>query len=124
MNKYVRIIDKGECLSTLNENPYFEWPEERLKHIACRNEWSKNGFYPSNGLVGEIYCKTANSTNIVLINNTFYVPITNNGIEEISKSEYDSLKDSNVIKGMDDKQSNLHSDIDKTLEEIRNLFNR
>lgn len=116
--KFAEIIDRGECCSTLNDNPYFKWPEIRLKNLACRNEWNRHNFYPSNGLVGEIYCKLDNWGYILLINDKFYVPMTKRGLNIISKDDYDLRKAKNIIKGMDQKQKNINNAYDNFNDSI------
>ena len=44
--QYARIIDKGECLSTLYKFPQIPWPKAFLKEVANKHEWAKHDFYP------------------------------------------------------------------------------
>ena len=78
---YVRIIDQGECLSTTRE--YVDGV------YANKNEWAKHNFYPKNGMVGELVKRTP-SAYIVKIMDGIYVPMTRNGIEEISSKDYEA----------------------------------
>lgn len=112
MANFVEIVDKGECLSSLNDNADFNWPEIRLKNLACRTEWNKHNFYPQNGLVAEIYCPLENWGYIILINDRFYVPMTKKGVKSISESEYIRRKGENKIQGMNARQRNLNNEYD------------
>lgn len=87
--KYAEIIDKGECLSTLNVPPadkVIDWSGYlNIKPYAGNNEWAKYGFYPSNGLIGEIVGIISNpfwgfDMYILYINEKYYVPMSVNGI--------------------------------------------
>jgi hypothetical protein len=118
--KFAEIIDKGECCSTLNDDPNFKWPEIRLKNLACRNEWNRQNFYPSNGLVAEIYCKLDSWGYILLINDKFYVPMTKRGVKIISEVDYDQKKANNKIKAMDQRQRNINNGLDNFNSSINN----
>ena len=120
--KFAEIIDKGECCSTMNDNPNFKWPESRLKNLACRNEWNKYNFYPSNGLVAEIYCKLDSWGYILLINDKFYVPMTKKGIKIISEEAYIERKPQNKIKGMGQRQRNINNGLDDFKSSITNDY--
>lgn len=101
---YAEIIDKGECMSTLNQYHDFPWPEPFLKKIACRDEWSKYNFYPSNGLVGKIAYNMESTIYILIINELFYVPMSKKGIQFISEKEYSERISTQLITGMDERQ--------------------
>lgn len=116
MKKYVEIIDKGECMATLYQFPQIPWPEPFLKNVARREEWERQGFYPSNGLVAEVpYVIEKNMALkidiqifILKIREQFYVPMTLKGIKFISEEEYNKRKNENVLKGMDDRQKKIN----------------
>ncbi|MDD4821718.1 MAG: hypothetical protein PHI48_04075 [Bacteroidales bacterium] len=116
MKQYAEITDRGECLATLYTFPQIPWPESFLKHVACREEWSKSDFYPHNGLVAEIpYVISQNISlkididiYILKINETFYVPMTIKGIKLLSESEYRNKRPFNKIQGMDERQSRIN----------------
>lgn len=122
MKKYVEIIDKGECCSSMNDNPNFVWPDPKLKKIACKNEWSKHNFYPSNGLVGEVYCDLDSWGHILLISDKYYVPMTKKGINTIAEDEYLKRKPLNKLSGMDQKQRAINTGIDELYSNINNIF--
>lgn len=92
---YVRIIDQGECLSTTRECVDGVY--------ANKNEWAKHNFYPKNGMVGELVKRTP-SAYIVKIMDGIYVPMTRNGIEEISSKDYEAGLKNNLCCGMDERQ--------------------
>lgn len=114
--EFAEIIDRGECLSTLNTFHQIPWPKPFLKKIACREEWAKSDFYPRNGLVAEIpyiikkdmSLKIDVDIYILRINEEFYVPMTLKGIKFISKSEYKIQRTYNVIEGMDERQRRIN----------------
>ena len=116
MKKYAEIIDRGECMSQLYKFPQIPWSQPSLKNIACKEEWAKTGFYPSNGLVAEIpyeieknmALKIDIQIYILKINDTYYVPMTGKGIKFISEEEYNKRKNGNVLKGMDDRQIKIN----------------
>lgn len=89
MNKrYAKIINKGECFSTLDYVNGINWKEPSMQNIACKSEWEKHNFYPSNGLVGEIvdsfYSEFMGVQVYVLkINDKFFVPMSEKGISFI-----------------------------------------
>ncbi len=111
--EYAVIIDKGECMSTLYQYPTFPWPEAFLKTVACKDEWTKHGFYPSNGLVGEIAYNMESQIYILKINDKFFVPMTRKGIQFISEMDYYKKKASNNIQEMDERQRKISNDWDK-----------
>lgn len=100
---YVKIIDKGECFSTTME--YIDGV------YANRTEWAKYNFYPKNGMVGEVVKRTP-SAYILKIKEGIYVPMTPNGIKEISYDEYIAGQANNVCNGMDERQKKINSDLD------------
>ena len=110
MEQYAEIIDKGECMSTLYQFPTFPWPAPFLKSVACKEEWAKHDFYPSNGLVGEIVYNLESQIYILKVNNTFYVPMSKKGIQVISESEYNNKKATHEIQGMDDRQKRINNE--------------
>ncbi|NLA43459.1 hypothetical protein GX865_04935 [Candidatus Saccharibacteria bacterium] len=119
--KYAEIIDKGECLSTINVPPavnILNWSNlENIKFFAGRNEWEKSNFYPSNGLVGEIEGVLYNTlwgfdVYILKIQNKFYVPMSPKGIKFITKEQMLEKQPKNLITGMDERQAKINSDYD------------
>lgn len=100
---YVKIIDKGECFSTTME--YIDGV------YANKVEWAKHNFYPKNGMVGEVVKRTP-SAYIVKIMDGIYVPMTRNGIAEISYNEYQAGLANNVCEGMDDRQRRINEGVD------------
>ena len=115
--KYAEIIDKGECMSQLYKFPQITWPQQSLKSVACKEEWAKTGFYPSNGLVAEIPFEIEKNMllqidiqiYILKINNTYYVPMTEKGLKFISEDEYNKRKRGNIFKEMDDRQIKINN---------------
>lgn len=97
---YVKIVDRGECFSTTMEfiNGVY----------ANKTEWGKHNFYPQNGMVGEVV-KVTPRAYIVKIKEGIYVPMTKNGIKEITYNEYVVGKDNNVCSGMDDRQKRINN---------------
>ena len=91
--KYAEIINKGECLPTLNAPPadsIIDWSKYlNIKHLAGKNEWAKHDFYPANGLVGEIVGIICNPLGfnmyILFIENKYYVPMSEKGIKFLIK---------------------------------------
>lgn len=73
---------------------------------ANRTEWAKYNFYPKNGMVGEVVKRTP-SAYILKIKEGIYVPMTPNGIKEISYDEYIAGQANNVCNGMDERQKKL-----------------
>lgn len=71
--------------------------------ICHKNEWDKHNFYPKNGMVGELVKRTP-SAYIVKIMDGIYVPMTRNGIEEISSKDYEAGVKNNLCCGMDERQ--------------------
>ena len=115
--KYAKIVDKGECMSTLHQLPVL-WPEPFLKDVANKLEWAKYGFYPSNDLVAEIPYEITKSIfgqnlgmtiYILRIDDRFYVPMTVKGIEFITQEEYLRLKPKNQLRGMDARQERINA---------------
>lgn len=107
---YVKIIDKGECFSTTMEfiNGVY----------ANKTEWAKYNFYPKNGMVGEVVKRTP-SAYIVKIAEGIYVPMTRNGIREISFEEYKNSLDNNKFTGMDEKQKRINDQVDSFISDSR-----
>jgi hypothetical protein len=122
MEKFVEIIDNGECCSTMNDNPNFNWPEPWLKNVACKNEWNRHDFYPSNGLVAEVYCDLEDWGYILLINEEYYVPMTKRGVKSISEEEYKLKSPKNKIRGMDQRQRNLNTGLDHLYSNLNDIF--
>lgn len=116
MKEFAEIIDKGECISQLYKFPQIPWPEKYLADIACKEEWAKTNFYPSNGLVAEIPYTIRKNISlgididifILKVNNKYYIPMTRKGIIFISESEYNERKYKNIIKGMDERQRRIN----------------
>lgn len=96
---YAKIIDKGECYSSLNLN---------VNGIPANcNEWAKYNFYPKNDMVGIVM--NVNGYIILKISETIYVPMSPRGIQYISEIEYKSGISNNICNGMDERQRNLNS---------------
>lgn len=116
MKKFAEIIDKGECISQLYKFSQIPWPEQSLKNLACKEEWGKTNFYPSNGLVAEIPYIIEKNMNLMIdidiyilkINNKYYVPMTLKGIKFISEEEYEKRKNANQIQDMDSRQRKIN----------------
>ena len=103
---YVEIVDCGECFSTTMEfiNGVY----------ANKSEWAKHNFYPQNGMVGEVV-KVTPRAYIVKIMDDIYVPMTKNGIREITKKEFLANKDNNTCSGMDERQKNINESVDSII---------
>ncbi len=100
MAVYVKIIDKGECYSTLNQNDSIKWKDDLLKEKANRYYWSRTGFYPADGMVGVVVDHMKNTVFgneifVVQIDEDIYVPMSKRGVELINKVEYLKLRDNN-----------------------------
>jgi len=55
IGKIVKIIDKGECMSSLNEGPFSSlFKDKNIMIKAGQSEWSKHGFHPTDNMTGEI----------------------------------------------------------------------
>ncbi|MFR3186756.1 MAG: hypothetical protein ACLTOV_01105 [Phocaeicola sp.] len=102
---YAKIIDKGECYSSLNLN---------VNGIpANRNEWMKYNFYPKNNMVGMVL--NINGYIILKIDDNIYVPISSNGIRYISETEYYNGLANNIYSGMDVKQEQINNSFDEAI---------
>lgn len=112
---FVKIIDKGECFSSTME--YINGV------YANKDEWAKHNFYPKNGMVGELVKRTP-SAFIVKIAEGIYVPMTRNGIKEISESEYRAGLKNNVCSGMDERQTRINQQFNwrNILPDMRQYF--
>lgn len=116
--QFAEIIDKGECISTMNLVSNIPWPKIDLQNLACQKEWEKHNFYPSDGLVGEIYCiieqdislKINSDIYILKINNFLYVPMSINGIKFISESEYKFKMPKNELKEISEERRQKYKD--------------
>ena len=98
---YVKIIDCGEIYSTTME--YINGV------YANRDEWVKHNFYPQNGMVGEVV-KVTPRVFIVKIMEGIYVPMTKDGLKEISYDEYVASRDNNTCGGMDERQQKINDE--------------
>lgn len=96
--KFAKIIDKGECYSTLNlkVNEIF----------ANREEWRKYNFYPKNGMVGIVI--TVSGYIVLKIKDGIYVPMASKGIQYIDEEEFNKGQINNVCCGMDERQTKLN----------------
>lgn len=101
---YVQIIDRGECFSTTMESVNGVY--------ANRDTWAEHNFYPQNGMVGEVVRKTATAYIIKVIDG-IYVPMSPNGIKEISEQEYQEGLKNNVCSGMDERQQRINNQLDE-----------
>lgn len=113
MTEFAEIIDKGECMSTLYDYPNFPWPATFLREVANKREWEKYGFYPSNGLVGEVAFNLESTVYILRINEIFYVPMSKKGINLISETEYSLRKSQNKYQDKDNRQRKINDDWDR-----------
>lgn len=121
--KYASITNKGECLSTINNNPTFEWTNLEAKVKAGRTEWMKHDFYPANGMVGVIVDEFVNPIwgNIIYvlkIADEFYVPMTEKGLKFIDEDEYKSQRNIDKNEGISSKSSSLHNKEDEFFKKI------
>ena len=99
---YVKIVDRGECFSTTME--FIDGV------YANKDEWAKHNFYPQNGMVGEIR-KITPRAYIVKIMEGIYVPMTKNGIKEITYNEYLAGLKNNNCSGMDERQKRINDGV-------------
>tara|TARA_B100000795_G_scaffold10948_1_gene7669 strand:- start:7282 stop:7626 length:345 start_codon:yes stop_codon:yes gene_type:complete len=113
IGKTVKIIDKGECMSSLNEGPFSSlFRDKNIMMKAGQSEWLKHGFYPADNMTGEIVEILGSPINhlnsilgmtndeklefkdwidylhndkiyVLLIMKKYYVPMSGNGIELI-----------------------------------------
>lgn len=117
---YVKIIDRGECFSTTME--FIDGV------YANKDEWAKHNFYPQNGMVGEVR-KITPRAYIVKIMDGIYVPMTKQGIKEISYNEYIAGQENNNCSGMDERQKRINNGVSslvgdswKHLPNLRDYF--
>ena len=103
---YVKIVDRGECFSTTME--YINGV------YANKNEWQKHNFYPQNGMVGKVV-KITPRAYIIKIMEGIYVPMTKEGIKEISFEEYQAGLKNNICSGMDDRQKRINEGTDSII---------
>ena len=93
---YVKLIDKEQCLTTLNDSVNGV--------LANEAEWKKYNFTPQNGMVGEVVSTYTQGPfwvlYIVKFQEGIYVPVYSNGLDEISYSEYANVNHNN--NGIDD----------------------
>lgn len=92
--KFARIINKGQCLSTINGSNKFNWSKEHIKALAGKSEWIKGDFYPANGMVGIVVDQFHNplwdhEIIVLEIDRKWFVPMHENSIEYISEIEYE-----------------------------------
>ena len=90
--QYVVITNRKQVLSTINGDKKYRWPNENIMNLAGFSTWKKDNFYPLDGMVGNVICKLYNNIDssyaiIILIDDKFYVPITELGIKYISEQE-------------------------------------
>ena len=100
--KYAKIIDKGECYSTLNMTVNGV--------VANKFEWAKYNFYPKNDMVGEVI--VVNGISVLKITDDIYVPMSNKGIVAINYDEYINGQKYNVFTGMDERQQKINDGVD------------
>jgi hypothetical protein len=122
---YAEIINKGECLSSINGKNTFNWKNENIKFKAGKSEWLRHNFYPANGMVGEIVDSFENpiwgfKIYVLQIGNNIYVPMSEIGIKFISENEY--ISKSNIEKniGLDIKTKILHQKENEFHNKINN----
>jgi len=121
MKKFVEIIDKGECCSSLQ---YFVNGK-----LANNQEWKNHEYYPQNGNVAELVeskpgvllhsIAINNITNaqyyILKISNEIFVPMTGKGLKDISENEYKLKLHNTFNSGMSQKQKNISDSYDSYL---------
>lgn len=93
---YGLILDKGECLSTIDGDSRFNWRSSAVKELAGKSEWERYGFYPRNGMVGPIVDRFFNpvfnfNIYVLEIDERFFVPMSEKGIEIISSEKMQEL---------------------------------
>lgn len=109
--KYFKIVDAGECYSTLMES---------VNDIpANREEWAKHNFYPQNDMVGKFVKMAWNGANIIQFDDGIFVPMSNRGIVEITEQEYKQKKGTNPHTGMNERQKKINADYDNTQEKTK-----
>jgi len=88
-----KIISAGHVYSAINTSDTYEtdWINKEVKSLAGEEEWSKTGFYPESGMIGEIVHSFNHRTDDILIyvlriNDKYYVPIGMNGIKLLPTS--------------------------------------
>ncbi len=84
--QYVVITNRKQVLSTINGDKKYRWPNENIMNLAGFSIWKKDNFYPLDGMVGKVIDKLYNNIDssyaiIILIDDKFYVPITELGIK-------------------------------------------
>lgn len=90
---FAKIIDKGECFSSIIDDSFYNWKNEIIKSKAGKAEWNKHNFYPQNGMVGEIVDTFENElwridVYVLLVDDYFYIPMSRKGIKLINEGEY------------------------------------
>ena len=127
--KYAKIIDKGECLSTIGTNSQFhdKWKDENTRLKSNKEEWIKFNFYPQNDMVGEVIDNFHNhiwgfNIFILKINENIFVPLSEKGIEFISYNEF--IKNPNA-EYVEDNSGNVNlNQNDKLLTDLTTLFRK
>jgi len=97
---YIEIVDCGECFSTTME--FIDGV------YANKTEWAKHNFYPQNGMVGEVR-KITPRAYIIKIKDGIYVPMTKQGIREITYNEYLARKNNSNFSGMNERQKRINN---------------
>ena len=87
-----RITNTGSIYSSINEAELHAtlWINQEVRRLAGNTEWVKTGFYPKNGMVGDIVDsfqhKHSNTIVYVLkVDEKYFVPVGERGIELLSE---------------------------------------
>lgn len=85
-DKKAKIINTGQIYSTIDGRNEFKWRNEEIMFKAGKSEWKKTGFYPNNGMTGEIVDSFKHTDNnkliyVLKIEDEYYVPIGAHGVE-------------------------------------------
>lgn len=101
IGSFIEIIDQEECLRGFNLYKNASWPSADIKKKATEEEWNSYGFYPINGMVGEVIGIVTNDiyskpVYVIRILQMFFVPVTSSGIKVISQDEF-TIKNSTQI---------------------------
>lgn len=114
--EYARIVDKGQCASTI--------PLIVDGVPANITEWKKYNFYPQNNMVGELL-KVKNE-NVLHIMPHIYVVMSNTptiGFEIITEEEWREGQKYNTYTGMDERQWKIHTQWQWLLLKEEELYN-
>jgi hypothetical protein len=121
MKKYAVILDSGECLSTIHTDQRFKWKSEEIRKLAGKSTWLQNGFYPANGMSGEVVEEFFNTlwgfnVYVLFIEKKFYVPMSEKGIRFVEETNTKSDSSINGKREIPNSTTELH--------ERENIFKR